>query len=181
MGENKPKLNLENQINDYNKRRYTAENDNEKSRHREFLQRQITLGNLEDKKRNSPQISSDDLRKDNDDTRKDNDDKKIDNDEQLKENGLEKVKDIKSEAVTPVKSDDPPSETKSGKKKRRKKSILKKKNAQRKTTVIQEPPSIEITESTTQESLKTDSGTSSQESTPSESELYVLFILIRFF
>lgn len=175
MGENKQELlDLENQVNDYNKRRYTAEMDNEKLRHREFLQRQITLGNLEDK-RNSPQISSDDLRKENDELKKESDIQQL---LKVDDNVLEKSCGFKNEAVTPTKADDPPSETKSGKKKRRKKSILKKKNAQRKVTAIQDPPNIEITESSTQDTLKTDSGTSSQESTPSESEQYVLFIIL---
>lgn len=149
-------------MNDYNKRRYTAENDNDKARHREFVQRQISLGNLEDKssKKNSPQISTDDVRKDQEEETL-----KID-----ELDGVSKTDNNKLDAVTPVKSDDPPSETKSGKKKRRKKSILKKKNAQRKSSTIQDTPNIEVTESNNKELLKTESGTSSQDSTPSESE-----------
>lgn len=42
-----PILNLENQENDYTKRRNTADNDNAKTRERNFIKRQIILGNIE--------------------------------------------------------------------------------------------------------------------------------------
>lgn len=42
-----PLLNLENQENDYTKRRNTADNDNAKMRERNFIKRQIVLGNIE--------------------------------------------------------------------------------------------------------------------------------------
>lgn len=38
---------LENQENDYSKRRYTADNESNKTRERNFIKRQIDLGNLE--------------------------------------------------------------------------------------------------------------------------------------
>lgn len=42
-----PLLNLENQENDYTKRRNTTDNDNPKIRERNFIKRQIVLGNIE--------------------------------------------------------------------------------------------------------------------------------------
>lgn len=41
------RLELENQENDYIKRRNTADNENNKTRERKFIQRQIDLGNLD--------------------------------------------------------------------------------------------------------------------------------------
>lgn len=41
------RLDLENQENDYTKRRYTGDNDNNKTRERNFIKRQIDLGNLD--------------------------------------------------------------------------------------------------------------------------------------
>lgn len=40
-------LNLENEENDYRKRRNTTDNDNPKIRERNFIKRQIVLGNIE--------------------------------------------------------------------------------------------------------------------------------------
>lgn len=42
-----PMLNLENQENDYTKRRNTTDNENAKTRERNFIKRQIVLGNIE--------------------------------------------------------------------------------------------------------------------------------------
>lgn len=66
---------LENQVNDYTKRRNTAEQDNDRRRERDFLTRQIGLGNIEVNENSvedltlslhSTKHSSDDISRDND-------------------------------------------------------------------------------------------------------------------
>lgn len=168
---------LENQVNDYTKRRNTTENEDDKTRHREFLQRQITLGYIEMVEnsaedltlsmQSTSKLSSDDISKDNDVSETIFKMDSLDMDS--KSESAPKLEEIKQpEAALPIKSDEPPSETRTGKKKRRKKSIMKKKNSQRKTSTVLEVPNVEVTEPILES--KTDSGTSSLESTTSEAE-----------
>uniref|UniRef100_A0A1Y1KET5 phosphatidate phosphatase n=1 Tax=Photinus pyralis TaxID=7054 RepID=A0A1Y1KET5_PHOPY len=162
---------FENEVNDYTKRRHTA-NAGDDFRAKDFIKRQIGLGNIElgensveDLTLSLPsgtttKISSDDISKDNSYS-----------ETIFQMDSLETEAKAPAEVATSSKIDEPLSEGKNGKKKRRKKSVMKKKNAQRKTSTT-EPPSIETLEIGTELKLP-DSSTdrSSLDSNVSEPEL----------
>ncbi|KAG5868990.1 hypothetical protein JTB14_025267 [Gonioctena quinquepunctata] len=134
------KLNIENQENDYSKRRNTADNENTKTRERNFIKRQIGLGNIDIGENSAEEMtlsmmsgkhSSEDLSKSHNDI----------SETIFKMDSLEfessKADDPKSENVsttTPVKSiEDLPSDNKSSKKRRKR---VRRKNAPRKSASI---------------------------------------------
>lgn len=150
LGENSD---LENQVNDYSKRRYTADNDsNSKSRERDFLKRQITLGNIEVTENSaedmtlsmqSNKLSSEDLSKSNNDI----------SDTIFKMDSLEVENNSNStsKATTPVLETQSVSETSKSSKKKRKK--VRRKNAPRKSASINQiSENFEKTESGTDRS-----------------------------
>ncbi|XP_065167971.1 phosphatidate phosphatase LPIN2 isoform X3 [Atheta coriaria] len=182
--------NLENQANDYSKRRYTADNDNEKKRGRDFIKRQIGLGNLDWAEASMEDLtlslqsntkgSADDL------TQKDEVSDTIFKMDSLdgektqpstpKEEGITGTPVVPTVLTTPApvvtpKNEDTSNESKSSKKKRRKKSVMKKKNSQRKVSSVEQPtmdaPELQL------EPKGNDSNTdrSSMESSPSETDL----------
>ncbi|XP_017772334.1 PREDICTED: phosphatidate phosphatase LPIN3 isoform X1 [Nicrophorus vespilloides] len=179
LGDKKPVLNLENQVNDYSKRRNTTDNDNEKRRGHDFIKRQIGLGNIEIGENSMEDLtlslqsttkeSIDDLSKDNDIS-----------DTIFKMDSLDH--DSKSESTTPNKEEvkilppvsDPPSETKGAKKRRRKKSVMKKKGSQRKISNVTDTPTptVEPNEESNTDLKGSDTNTerSSLEGSPSEAE-----------
>lgn len=141
-------------MNDYTKRRYTADTDTEKSRKREFLERQIVLGNLEMTERSnedlslslqSTKVTSEDIGKD--ETIFQMDSLEIDS---KSESGVKEESVVQETIVQtvskPSESNNNGSEvTKGGKKKKRKKSLMKKKNSQRKTsTANNEAPALDV-------------------------------------
>lgn len=141
---------LDNQINDYSKRRYTADTDTEKSRKREFLERQIGLGNLEVHERSNEDISlslqsakvtSDDISKDDEisETIFHMDSLEMDSkeDSMIREETL--IQETIIQAIKVPEFSNSGEIAKSGKKKKRKKSLMKKKNSQRKTSTLNEP------------------------------------------
>ncbi|GJQ80230.1 hypothetical protein Trydic_g23804 [Trypoxylus dichotomus] len=140
---------FDNQINDYTKRRYTADTDTEKNRKREFLERQIGLGNLEIHERSnedvslslqSAKITSEDISKDDiSETIFHMDSLEIDSKEEL---GVKEETIIQETLIQTIKTPEFNSineVNKSGKKKKRKKSLMKKKNSQRKPATANEP------------------------------------------
>lgn len=137
---------FENEVNDYTKRRHTANSDDD-FRAKDFIKRQIGLGNIdlgeasaEDltlslPSGNTTKLSSEDISKDNSIS-----------ETIFQMDGLEiDGKTAIENTSTPIKFDEPISEGKNGKKRRRKKSLMKKKNAQRKTSSA-EPPAMETLE-----------------------------------
>ncbi|XP_018569691.1 phosphatidate phosphatase LPIN3 isoform X1 [Anoplophora glabripennis] len=133
---------LENQENDYIKRRYTADNESNKTRERNFIKRQIDLGNLELGENSAEDMtlsmisnkqSSEDLSKSNNDI----------SETIFKMDSLDmecsKAEEPKSEAIktTPVSVqrnlEDPQSESKSSKKRRKR---VRRKNPPRKSNSI---------------------------------------------
>ncbi|XP_049819413.1 phosphatidate phosphatase LPIN3 isoform X2 [Aethina tumida] len=155
--------NLDNQVNDYSKRRYTADNENGKTRERNFIQRQIGLGNIETLENSaeemthsihSAKMSSEDVSKSNDIS-----------ETIFKMDSLD-MEGSKSEEVTKTPVQGTPNETKSSKKKKKK---MRKKNAARKSI------NNSNTNSTAEQSEKiSDSNTSSLDSNSSEPELQKL-------
>ncbi|XP_022912893.2 phosphatidate phosphatase LPIN3 isoform X1 [Onthophagus taurus] len=163
---------IENQVNDYTKRRYTAGNDDERNRKREFLERQIVLGNIEVREQStedlslsmqSAKLTSDDI------TTKDDVSETIFHMDSLDMDSKSEDKNEeilpKTELLNKVQLPTTPSQvqiqienevTRSGnKKKKRKKSLMKKKNSQRKTSAVNEPQQEGVGESA-QESSTSD-------------------------
>lgn len=152
LGENKTKPVFENQVNDYTKRRNTADSENQsstKKREQEFLERQIVLGNIELCEnstedltlslQSNTKISSDDI----------SNSKETDFSETIfrmdslemensKSEGAAKPEEQTKIATTPIKQEEVVLDTKSGKKKRRKRSLMKKKNSQRRSLSVNE-------------------------------------------
>lgn len=139
---------LDNQINDYTKRRYTADMDTEKSRKREFLERQIGLGNLE-----VHEISNEDISLSLQSAKIISEDKddisetifhmdSLEMDTKEEEGVIEEtiVQETIVQTIKTAEFSNTNEVAKSGKKKKRKKSLMKKKNSQRKTTAASEPP-----------------------------------------
>ncbi|KAH0815419.1 hypothetical protein GEV33_007372 [Tenebrio molitor] len=158
--------NFENEVNDYTRRRNTADNENKKDREREFLQRQFGLGNLGIGENSAEEMtrsvhsttkeSVEDLSRDNDIS-----------DTIFKMDSLD-MEPIRSECAAPKiedvspGKDDHSGESRSSKKKRRK---TKKKNAPRKSSSVNQ---ISV-EPEKNDSVTTDP--SSIESNSSEPEL----------
>lgn len=126
----------ENQVSDYKTRRYTDSHDQDYTlKKRDFVQRQIGLGNIELGEHSNEDISRSESKKLSDEDP--NQDSEI-SEPIFKMEGLD---DPPKESIPPkielkVEGEKPEPEIKSGKKKRRKKSIMKKKNSQRKTSMI---------------------------------------------
>ncbi|KAK5647461.1 hypothetical protein RI129_002353 [Pyrocoelia pectoralis] len=162
---------FENEVNDYTKRRHTA-NADDNFRAKDFIKRQIGLGNIELGENsaedltlslpsgNTTKISSEDISKDNSYS-----------ETIFQMDSLETEAKLPIDASTPSKIEESINDGKNGKKKRRKKSLMKKKNAQRKASST-EPPSIEALEISTELKIP-DSSTdrSSLDSNVSEPEL----------
>lgn len=140
LGYNDDKV-YENQVSDYSQRRYTDSHDEDYSlKKKEFLSRQIGLGNIELGEHSNEDLSRTDFNKHSDED--------LNQDSEMSEAifkmdslDLEHTpKDIKpvQQKVELIKEESEKSEqeTKSGKKKRRKKSIMKKKNSQRKVSNV---------------------------------------------
>ncbi|KAF5301352.1 hypothetical protein FQA39_LY10750 [Lamprigera yunnana] len=138
---------FENEVNDYTKRRHTANSDDH-FRAKDFIKRQIGLGNIElcensaeDLTLSLPsgtttKLSSEDISKDNSIS---------ETIFQMDSLDIEPKKPMDN-ATVPSKMEESFSDGKNGKKRRRKKSILKKKNAQRKTSTTEPPPALETIE-----------------------------------
>lgn len=145
-------LGLENEENDYKTRRNTADNESNKMRERNFIRRQLVLGNLEINNENSAEemtlsiisgkLSSEDLSKSHNDIsetifKMDSLDIDISKTEELKSENL----------VSPVsnlpKIDDPTNESKSSKKRRKR---VRRKNAPKKSSSINQMTSSQISE-----------------------------------
>ncbi|CAG9859057.1 unnamed protein product [Phyllotreta striolata] len=149
------KIELENQENEYIKRRNTADNESTKMRERNFIRRQLVLGNLEIGENSAEEMtlsmmsgkhSSEDLSKSHNDISETifkMDSLDVDN---------SKAEELKSENVAavaaPVKSqEEPVAETKSSKKRRKR---VRRKNPTKKSSSISQ-----LTSSTTSENLET--------------------------
>lgn len=166
---------FENEVNDYSKRRNTADNESNKKLERDFLKRQIGLGNIgigenstEDMSRSvhsTTKESVEDLSKDNDIS-----------DTIFKMDSLEMDTSRSECAPKPdevsLGKDEPNSESRSSKKKRRK---TKKKNAPRKSSSVNQMASDVVEKN---DSATTDP--SSIESNSSEPELKELQYVINF-
>lgn len=134
----------ENQVSDYSKRRYTDSHDEDYSiKKKEFLSRQIGLGNIELGEHSNEDLS----RTDTISAYTKHSDEDLNQDSELSEAifkmdslELEHTKEVKEspkiELMKIEEIDKSEQETKSGKKKRRKKSIMKKKNSQRKVSIV---------------------------------------------
>nr|QYV43132.1 lipid metabolism-related protein [Colaphellus bowringi] len=166
------KLNLENQENDYMKRRNTADNENTKTLERNFIKRQIGLGNIDIGENSAEEMtlsmiskhSSEDLSKSHNDI----------SETIFKMDSLDlensKADDTKSENVstpTPVKSiEELPIDTRSSKKRRKR---VRRKNAPRKSTSINQIPMSQTSENLENNDNVTDK--SSQDSTSSDPDV----------
>ncbi|CAH1114571.1 unnamed protein product [Psylliodes chrysocephalus] len=145
------KIELENQENDYTKRRNTADNESNKMRERNFIRRQLVLGNIEMGENSAEEMtlsmmsgkhSSDDLSKSHNDI----------SETIFKMDSLDiensKADEPKSENVvknaTPIKSPDEPSGENKSNKKRRKR--VRRKNAPKKSTSINQLTASQISE-----------------------------------
>ncbi|KAJ8925568.1 hypothetical protein NQ315_009408 [Exocentrus adspersus] len=166
---------LENQENDYGKRRYTADNESNKTRERNFIKRQIDLGNLELGENSAEDMtlsvisnkqSSEDLSKSNNDISEtifkmdslDMENSKADE---------PKVEEVKTVPVSVQKLlDDTPSESKSSKKRRRR---IRRKNPPRKSNSINQLNSSQNSDNVENNDTITDR--SSLDSNSSEPEL----------
>ncbi|XP_072378648.1 phosphatidate phosphatase LPIN3 isoform X2 [Diabrotica undecimpunctata] len=144
-------LGLENEENDYKTRRNTADNENNKIRERNFLRRQLVLGNIEINENSAEEMtlsmisgkhSSEDLSKSHNDI----------SETIFKMDSLDietsKTEELKSEnLVSPVanfpKTDDPTNENKSSKKRRKR---VRRKNAPKKSSSINQMTSSQISE-----------------------------------
>ncbi|XP_074027321.1 phosphatidate phosphatase LPIN [Leptinotarsa decemlineata] len=168
------KLNLENQQNDYSIRRNTTENENTKTRERNFIKRQIGLGNIDIGENSAEEMtlsmisgkhSSEDLSRSHNDI----------SETIFKMDSLDmessKADDPKSETVstpTPVKSiDEVPSDSKNSNKKRRKR--VRRKNAPRKSTSINQMQISQTSENLENNETVTDK--SSLDSTSSDQDV----------
>lgn len=179
LGENQSVV--ENQISDFSKRRNTADSERHASakvRGRDFLQKQIALGNIgltetstEDLTLSLPstaKLSSEDISKDDySETIFKMD--SLDMDNSKSENTPPQTRSISKvqEVVTVGGKDEPVGENKGGKKKRRKRSLMKKKTLQKKSASVTELSTIDA--DSLQENVATDR--SSLDSNASELEL----------
>lgn len=159
-------FNMENQVNDYSRRRYTADVDDEKLREREFIKRQMGILSMDIGEQStedltlsiqSTKLTSDEISKDEisesifrmDSLEMDVKEGSINKDES-QESLQGNVKSKKADVQTPETS-------KSVKKKKRKKSMMKKKNSQRKTNNMNDiaaEDTAEITQETSVIDLK---------------------------
>lgn len=169
-------LGLENEANDYKTRRNTTDNENNKTRERNFIRRQLVLGNLEINENSaeemtlsmiSGKLSSEDLSKSHNDI----------SETIFKMDSLDiensKAEELKSENVAAVptvtftkNTDDPSTDSKSSKKRRKR---LRRKNAPKKSTSINQISASQASENLENNDTITDR--SSLESNCSEQDL----------
>ncbi|XP_056634366.1 phosphatidate phosphatase LPIN3 isoform X1 [Diorhabda sublineata] len=169
-------LGLENEANDYKTRRNTADNENSKTRERNFIRRQLVLGNLEINENSAEEMtlsmisgkhSSEDLSKSHNDI----------SETIFKMDSLDiensKAEELKSENIAPVSTatytkstDDPSTESKSSKKRRKR---LRRKNAPKKSSSINQISASQASENLENNDTITDR--SSLDSNGSEPDL----------